>query len=280
MLGKHKLGSWKLLLLFLLWPVLGQAQTPVYKLAIIPQYTPLFIFRHWRPLVEHVEKETGIRLKIITYKNFEHFMSALQKGEADFSYLSPYHLVMARRQQNYIPLLRDTEKKLVGIVVVPNSSKIKSIKELDGQTIAFPSPTAFAASLYMRAWLREKVGIDFTPQYVGTHGNVYRSVAHNFVTAGGGVNSTLDSQPNPLQESLKILYEIPGVASHPLAVHSRVDLKVRNTLSNAIYAMSKTEKGKTLLSAVQIAKPVEANYADDYAFLEKLNLDKYRRIEK
>jgi len=280
MLGKHKLHAWKLLLLLVLVPVLGQAEPPVYKLAIVPQYTPLFIFRNWRPLVEEVQKETGIRLDIITYKNFNQFLKALEKGEPDFSYMSPYHLMMARRQQEYTPLLRDSEKKLVGIVVVPTGSKLKDINDLQGKTIAFPSPTAFAASLYMRAWLREKVGIDFTPRYVGTHGNVYRSVAHNFASAGGGVNSTLDSQPKSLQKSLKILYEIPGVASHPLAVHPRVSLKVRNTLSKAIYAMSKTEKGKALLSAVQIAKPVEANYIDDYSFLEKLNLDKYRRVKK
>lgn len=270
----------QLLLLFLLFPASVYADTPTYKLAIIPQYTPLFIFRNWRPLVEQIEKDTGIHLEITTYKNFNQFTNALEKGEPDFSYLSPYHLVVARKSQPYIPLLRDSEKRLVGIVVVPKSSKLKSIYELKGQTIAFPSPSAFAASLYMRAWLREKVGIDFTPNYVGTHGNVYRNVVHGFVSAGGGVNSTLASQPKSLQESLKVLYEIPGVASHPLAAHRRVPKKVRDALVEGVYSLSKSERGRKLLSEVQITKPVAANYAADYAFIEKLNLEKYRGIDK
>lgn len=272
--------GWQLLLLFLLFPVSVHADTPVYKLAIVPQYTPLFIFRNWRPLVEQIEKDTGIRLEINTYKNFNHFINVLQKGEADFSYLSPYHLVRARKKQPYHPLLRDGEKKLVGIVVVSESSKLKSINELEGKTIAFPSPNAFAASLYMRAWLREKIGIDFTPNYVGTHGNVYRNVVRGFAIAGGGVNSTLASQPESLRKALRVLYEIPGVASHPLAVHRRVPIKVRDAVSKSIYALAENKKGRALLAAVQMEKPVAANYAKDYAFLEKLNLEKYRGIDK
>ena len=270
----------QLLLLFLLFPVSVYADTPTYKLAIVPQYTPLFIFRNWRPLVEQIEKDTGIRLEIKTYKNFNQFTNALEKGEPDFSYLAPYHLVIARKTQPYIPLLRDSEKRLVGIVVVPKSSKLKSIYELKGQTIAFPSPSAFAASLYMRAWLREKVGLDFTPHYVGTHGNVYRNVVHGFVSAGSGVNSTLASQPKPLQESLRVLYEIPGVASHPLAAHRRVPKKVREALSEGFYSLSKSERGRKLLSEIQIIKPVAADYAADYAFIEKLNLEKYRGVDQ
>jgi len=280
MFNCFRAGAWQLALLFLLFPVSLPADSPVYKLAIVPQYTPLFIFRNWRPLVEKIEKDTGIRLEIITYKNFDQFMKALQKGEPDFSYLSPYHLVLARKQQDYAPLLRDGNKELVGIVVVPETSKLKNVKELHGQPIAFPSPKAFAASLYLRAWLREKVGIDFTPRYVGTHGNVYRNVAHNFASAGGGVNSTLASQPKSLQKSLRILYKIPGVASHPLASHSRVPEKTRKVISEGFFALSKSEKGRTLLSAVQIANPVVADYDSDYAFLEKLNLEKYSGVEK
>ena len=65
-----------------------------------------------------------------------------------------------------------------------------------------------------------------------------------FVSAGSGVNSTLASQPKSLQESLKVLYEIPGVASHPLAAHRRVPEKVREALSKSIYSLIKNERGR------------------------------------
>jgi len=266
-----------LLILLLYWlPMTAQAEeVPVYKIAIVPQYSPVFIYRNWRPLIEELEKQMGVGLKIQTYKNFNEFMQALQNGEPDFSYMSPYHIVLAHKWQGYQPLLRDADKQLVGLVVVPKESPIKSINELHGKTLAFPSPSSFAASLYLRAWMRGKLGIDFIPRYVGTHGNVYRNVVRGFVTAGGGVNSTLASQPDSLRKLLRVLYEIPGVAAHPIAVHSRVPVKVQSAFFHSMKSLRDRESGQKLLKEIQIASPVRANYARDYAFIEQLDLEKY-----
>jgi len=269
-------SRWLLVVLLCWIPVTSQAEPAVYKIAIVPQYSPVFIYRHWRPLIQELEKNMGVRLEIKTFKNFKQFIDALQNGEADFSYLSPYHLVLARQKQDYKPLLRDADKQLVGLIVVPKDSPIKDVNQLQGKTLAFPSPSAFAASLYLRAWLREKVGIDFTPRYVGTHGNVYRNVVRNFAIAGGGVNTTLASQPESLQKLLRVLYEIPGVAAHPVAVHRRVPAQVQTAFIRSMKSLRDTEKGRKLLMGVQIASPVLANYQRDYAFLEKLELEKYR----
>jgi len=275
--SRERSSRWLLILLLCWLPMTAQAEkAPVYTISIVPQYSPVFIYRHWRPLIEELEKQMGVDLKIQTYKNFKEFIQALKNGEPDFSYLSPYHLVIARQRQNYQPLLRDADKQLVGLVVVPKESPIKSINELHGKTLAFPSPSAFAASLYLRAWLHEKVGIDFTSRYIGTHGNVYRNVVRGFVTGGGGVNSTLASQPDSLRKLLRVLYEIPGVAAHPIAVHSRVPAKVQSAFFRSMKALQDKESGQKLLRDVQIASPVRANYARDYAFLERLDLEKYR----
>lgn len=272
-----EISRYWLLVALLCWlPVSAQAGKPVYKIAIVPQYTPLLIYRYWRPVLEVLEKDMGVRLEIQTYKNFEDFIKALQDGDADFSYLSPYHLVLARQKQDYIPLLRDADKQLVGVVVVRKDSEITNINDLQGKTIAFPSPNAFAASLYLRAWLREKVGIDFKPYYVGTHDNVYRNVVRDFVSAGGGVNATLASQPASLRNLLRVLYEIPGVAAHPLAVHQRVPTQIRQAFTRGIQSLRDTGKGRKLLKGIQISSPMKADYQRDYAFLEKFHLEKYR----
>ena len=162
-----KITGWtviRLLLLSLLvgsWTNTLRADDEAYTLAIVPQYTPLIIHRNWQPLLARLERDTGIKLKVKTYNNFRQFLSALRNGEPDFSYLAPYHLMLARRVQGYQPLIRDDSKQLVGMLLVRKDSPLSSVHELDGKTIAFPSPNAFAASLYMRSWLRKKVGIDY-----------------------------------------------------------------------------------------------------------------------
>ena len=248
----------------------------VYKLGIVPQYSPLFIYRHWRPLVTRLQQELGVRIEIETYKDFKQFNKALQQGGPDFTYLSPYHLVTARRSQPYVPLLRDASKQLVGIIVVPRDSTVKTVEELQGQKLVFPSPNAFAASLYLRAYLREKLGMDFTSEYAGSHGNVYRKVARKLVVAGGGVNSSLASQPALLQESLRVLFEIPGVAAHPVAAHTRVPKDLRDRFVSSFMKMRNDTRGRKMLDAVQISMPFHAEYKRDYIFLESLKLEKYR----
>ena len=187
---------------------------------------------------------------------------------------------MARKAQGYEPLIRDDASKLIGIIVVPVNDKIGSIQELQGKTIVFPSPNAFAASLYMRAWLNEKLGLEFAIRYAGTHDNVYRQVVQGIATAGGGVNNTLESQPANLRNNLRVLYELPGVTPHPLAAHPRVPLALREKFADSVLRMGDDEQGRTLLEALHIMKPVKADYQRDYYSMEFLDLEKYQAAEQ
>lgn len=256
-----------------LWTNPLSADDRVYRLSIVPQYTPLIIHRNWQPLLARLQKDTGIKLKVKTYNNFRQFLAGLRAGEADFSYLAPYHLVLARRVQSYEPLIRDDSKQLVGLLMVRKESPLTSVHELEGKTIAFPSPNAFAASLYMRSWLKKNVGISFTPRYVGTHDNVYRHIVRGSVHAGSGVNSTLAGQPVALQQRLRILYEVPGVVAHPFVAHSRVPKHVQEKVQKAFLGLMNDTEGQQLLSAVQIMKPVAAEYQRDYAQIESMGLE-------
>lgn len=246
-----------------------------YTLAVVPQYSPLTVHRNWQPLIEALADETGIKLKLRVYNSFNRFIGALERGDADFAYMAPYHLVSVRQTQQYVPLLRDGTRDLIGIVVVRKDSSYKTIQDLDGKQIDFPSPHAFAASLYLRAHLREKLKLDYSPRYAGNHDNVYRHVALGLVEAGGGVNNSLSQQPPHLQSKLRILYEVPGVASHPLAVHERVPENVRAIVKKTLMKWQFNPKRRALLKAVQLEKPVPASYLKDYQNIEKMGLEKY-----
>lgn len=271
--GRTVIGLFLLFLLVGSWSNILRANERVYTLAIVPQYTPLLIHRNWRPLLARLQRDAGIKLKVKTYNNFRQFLSALRSGEPDFSYLAPYHLMLARRAQGYQPLIRDDSQKLIGLLLVRKDSSLSSVHELNGKTIAFPSPNAFAASLYMRSWLHKNVGINFTPRYVGTHDNVYRHVVKGQVHAGSGVNTTLASQPSALQQHLRVLYEVPGVVTHPFAAHPRVSVKVQARVQQVIMEMVNDPEGRKLLGAVQILKPVKADYQRDYQHLESMGLE-------
>ncbi len=264
----------KLVVLLLIGSLLiapfSQAEGDHYVFAVVPQTAAADIHTQWAPFLERLSKDLGVTFELRTYPSITEFEAAVLKGSPDFAYMNPRQAMIARQ---YIPLIRD-KKPLIGILVVHKGKGINSIKDLDGKTIAFPDPHAYAASLYMRALLTQKEKIQFTPIYVKNHSNVYRTVALDKAAAGGGVTKTLAKEPETLREQLTVIYETPGSVSHPISAHSRIPETLQEKMRSAILKLASDPANKELFKNVQITEPVAAEYRD-YLPLANLRLEKY-----
>ena len=259
----------------------ASATDKIYSIAVVPQWQPIVIQRNWRPFIAEVSRRSGVSLKLLQNRSIPDFEAMILRGEPDFAYMNPYHAVMVHDTQGYIPLVRNGQKELRGILVVRRDSGINSIDDLDGQKIVFPSPNAFGASLFMRALLNKYEDIQVTPKYVNTHANVYRNVIFKNALAGGGVNKTLNQEKQGVRKQLKVIYETPGTAPHPFSSHPRVPLKIRNRIRIAIHSMWQEQTHLDLLDQVQLSSPVDADYRNDYKPLEVLGLEDFaERTEK
>lgn len=241
---------------------------------VVPQFEPEYIYSAWNPVLKEISKILNIQLELKIYKTIPEFEKAFLAGEFDFAYMNPYHAVMAKKAQGYIPLIRD-RTPLKGIIVIKKDAPFSSITDLDGAVIAFPAPNAFAASLYMRALLTEKYKIRFTPKYVKTHDNVYRHVLLGLAPAGGGVNHTFLRQPPEVRENLLILFETPPSAPHPIVAHPRVPSSLQQNFVRVFLDLSKEKRWADNFHRMQIPDPLPADYGRDYLPLEKLNIEKY-----
>jgi phosphonate transport system substrate-binding protein len=257
--------------------VCAGAQPPpdkAWALSVVPQFPAAKLHRDWTPLIERVERDTGIQLVLKLAPTIPRFESEFSAGQPDFVYLNPYHQVMAHRLHGYLPLVRDTQP-LSGILVVRRDAAIKSLLELHGKDVAFPAPNAFGASLWMRALLAEQEQITIRPQYVQTHSNVYRQVVAGRMTAGGGIGHTLAQESDAVRHELRVLFETPGAAPHPVSAHPRVPKPVRQAVTRALLQLAGQPTGQALLDSVQLAAPMAADQARDYQPLERYRLDRY-----
>ncbi len=253
----------------------SQAQQKKFSIGVVPQARPVEVHEKWTPFVKKLSQELGVELEVTAYNTMAQFEADLAKGGPDFVYMNPYQMTNAK---DYAPLIRD-KKNLVGILVAKKGGPINSVKDLNGKEIAFPDPNAFAASLYMRALLTEQENITFKPQYVKTHSNVYRTVAFDRAAAGGGVKMTLGKEADDIKSGLNIIYETPGIASHPVAAHNRVPDVLKKKMASAILDLGAKPANKEMLSGVQLPDPIEADFQRDYATLQKLKLEKYASKE-
>lgn len=254
---------------------LGDAKaTRVFSIAVVPQLAPVLTYARWAPILEHIGRRTGQCFELEVPHTIPAFEKLLFMGKPDFAFANPYHEVMARRRQGYVPLLMDGRERLSGILTVQADSPIRDVRELHGKEVAFPAPNAFAASLLIRAQLARQ-GIRIQPVYLRTHAQVYRAVAQGDKPAGGGVNNTLQREDEALRNSLRVLYETPQFAPHPLIAHPRIPLAAREALVSTFVSLAASEAGQALLDAVQIPVPTRADYRRDYAPLESLGLERF-----
>lgn len=252
----------------------SHASDQTFVIAVVPQFAPTQIHRDWSPVLAHLEKATGYHFQLRVYDQIPRFESELAQGIPDLALMNPYHMVIAHKTQGYRPLVRDATA-LAGILVVRRDSPAKTVADLNNKTLAFPSPNALGASLYMRALLTENEGIKFKPSYVGNHQTVYRQVLIGDAAAGGGIRKTLDKEPEGIRAQLRVIYTTPDLAPHPLAAHPRVPAAASKKIVDALLAMPADPEVGKLLAAIQMPQPREADYRRDYEPLSRLSLERY-----
>lgn len=242
------------------------------RLAVVPQLTPVEMYRNWQPLVEALE-QAGLPCELIIHPSIAMFEREFEQGTADVVFLNPYHMVMANRAHGYLPLLRD-ERPLEGLLLVLRDSPVQRVEDLQGQRISFPAPNALGASLYVRAMLARK-GVAFDAHYASNHRNAIRQVLAGDSASAGVVRATYEMEPPEVSQAMRVLYATPAIAPHPLAAHPRVPVAVRQALTRTLLAFAREPQRLPMLTAIQMPKPTTADYVRDYAPLSHLGLGKY-----
>lgn len=244
-----------------------------YTFGVVPQYDQRQLFEIWKPLLEELQKRTGLSFRLVSVPQITAFEREFTNGKYDFAYMNPYHVLKAQKSQGYAPIVRD-RAALRGILVVRKDNPIHELSELNNKVVAFPSPNALGASLLMRADLSQLHHVSVVPLYVKTHDSVYLHVVKGLAEAGGGVQKTLEEQEQSIKESLRILYTTRDLPSHPIVAHPRVPGRDAEKVRRAFLAMEASEEGRMLLSKIPMKQPVTASM-DDYLIMRDWGLGSF-----
>lgn len=253
------------------WHVSAAESAKVYSFAIVPQQAASELAESWSPVLSWLTAKTGIQLRFATAPSIPAFEQRLADGKYDFAYMNPYHYTVFSQKPGYQALAKEKNRRIQGILVVRTDSPIKELKDLEGETLVFPSPAAFAASILPRAELRKK-GISFTPKYVSSHDSVYLNVAKGLYPAGGGITRTL-TMATDVRDDLKILWTTEGYTPHAIAAHPSVPVEVRLTIQSAMLQMNEDNEGRKLLQAIGFKEGVTTATDTDWNDVRSLQID-------
>lgn len=249
------------------WPL----QAKQFTFSVVPQQSASKLAKQWSPILTALSRQTGHTFVFATAKDIPAFESRLKKAEYDFAYMNPYHFVEFNRDPGYQAIARAKDKKIKGIIVVSKESGIRSLEQLNGSKLAFPSPAAFAASILTRSHLTEN-NISFNPSYVLSHDSVYLSVAKGFFLAGGGVMRTFNAMDPAVKEQLIPIWTTKGYTPHAIAAHPDIPQQLNLKVQSFFADLSRTEKGKRLLAPLKL-KGFTAARNSDWDDVRALNID-------
>lgn len=244
-----------------------------FTFGVAPQFDQRKMFTTWKPVIDALEKSTGQSFRFLSATSVPEFEQAVAKGSYDFIYVNPYHLYRERLRQGYIPLVRDFAP-LRGVVAVRGDSEIRKAADLDGKTLAVPSPNAIGASMLIRAELERLHGIRVTVLNAKSHSSAYLYAINKLSDAAGGVEKTLAEQEPAIRDALRVVYRTSDFPSHPIAAHPRIPEAVRERVRQAFLNLSAEPGGSALLREIPISRAVAASFRDYEAF-RALDLDAY-----
>lgn len=245
-------------------------QAKEYTFGIVPQQSAKKLARLWGPIMARLSEDSGITLKFATAKNIPTFEQRLAAGEYDFAYMNPYHFTVYNKAPGYQALARQENKSIQGIVVVRKESKLESLSELNNETLAFPSPAAFAASLLPQAKLKNS-DIDYKARYVSSHDSVYLAVSRGLMPAGGGVMRTFNNTSPEVRDNLKIFWKTEKYTPHAFAAHPNVPAEDSQSLQQALLKLNQSESGADLLEKIKF-KGIESAQNTDWDDVRALNI--------
>jgi len=226
---------------------LQSAEPDVISFGIVPQQNASKLAKIWRPILRYLSEETGLQIQFRTAPSIPEYEERVAAGRYDIAYMNPYHYTEFSKQPGYRAFAKAKNKSIRGIIVVHKDSEINQLSDFDQQTMAFPAPAAFAASILPRAELALN-NIKVIPKYVSSHDSVYLSVARGIHVGGGGVKRTLATVNPEIRDQLKVLWTTEPFTSHPLAAHPRLNNEKVSLIAKAMLDMENSEKGLLLLT--------------------------------
>ncbi len=146
------------------------------KVAILPLYSPLTIYKRYDPLMRYLSEKTGYEFKLVIPKNFEEFIQIVSEGKVDFSYQNPYVFSIVSKRYPVkalaITIGEDCtqeegicgDERFRGIIITRKDSNINKIEDLKGKKIMIVSPTSAGGFLSQKIYL-EKKGFNLTRDF-------------------------------------------------------------------------------------------------------------------
>jgi phosphonate transport system substrate-binding protein len=252
----------------------AQAAGEPQYFGVINQRSLALTAGYWNPILGYVSDKSGVPLRLKMGKTASETTAMTVRGEHAFVYTN--HLFSPERDRiGYRVILRMQGGPVNGAIVVPEDSPLKSLKQLSGQVIAFPSPESFLGYwVPMEHLLRS--GIKAKPVFSSNEEGAIAQLQVGKVDAAGVNEQVLMRYARREGFRYRVLWASEPYLDIPIMAHPALAADKIEAVRQAFLAMAQGPDGQAVLRAsaalIGQQQPIVFVRADDRDY------DAYRRF--
>lgn len=250
----------------------GEASAPTpLRFGVLNQQSAIQTAERWNPILRYLSQKTGIPLRLIMAPTVQETDAMMGRGEFDLIYTN--HNFQPEYDGKYQVLARWAGKPVHGALVVHEDAPLRSLSDLQGKTVAFPSEDAFLAYAVPMVALRE-AGVGITPRFSGHQDAAMAQFKARLVDAAAVNSRFLEAYARREQLGYRLLYMSEPFHELPVLIHPRVPARQATLLRRAMLGMARDPAAATLLATG--CRGFEPAREDDYANVRRV----YRALKR
>lgn len=229
-----------------LCPMAALAQDKPLVLGVLNQQSASKTAERWNPILRYLHEATGLSFTLRMGATVQDTNAMMGRGEFDLVFSN--HNFRPEYDGTYKVLARWNEKPIYGVIAVLQGSPVKSLRDLQGKKLVFPSRNAFVAYAVPMAALRS-ANVAVEPVFAAHQEGALAQLKAGSVAAAA-VNSRFLTQ-YAAQNGLvyREVFTSAGYADLPISVHPRVAAESAQAIRKALLSMRGNPKAAEALAA-------------------------------
>ncbi|OYY95589.1 MAG: hypothetical protein B7Y41_03565 [Hydrogenophilales bacterium 28-61-23] len=241
---------------------------------VINQRSVALTAQSWNPILAYVGRKAGATLHLKMGKTAPETTAMTERGEHAFAYTN--HMFTPERDKiGYKVILRMSGAPIHGAIVVREDSPARSLKDLKGAAVAFPSRDAFVGY-----WLPMdqliKGGVEVQEVFAGNQEGAMSQLQFGKVAAAAVNKKLLEKYAQREDFRFRAIWISDPYLDIPVMAHPSMPAKLVEAVREAFIGMHKDPEGRKALQAS--ADALESKQLWSFVRAEDGDYDNYRRF--
>ncbi|MEI6556981.1 MAG: phosphate/phosphite/phosphonate ABC transporter substrate-binding protein [Rhodospirillaceae bacterium] len=258
----------------------ARAEDRPLAFGVLSQRSPTLTAEYWNPILTHLSARTGLALELRIGRSAPETVTMASRGDFDFIY-SNNLFAPDKQALGFRVIARPATEAIHGQIVVLDGSPVRTLAELAGREMLFPSPVAFVGYQVTGDAL-VKAGITVKPLFAGNQEGAMAQLKAGQAEAAAVNSAVMADFARREGLSYRVLWSSPPFLDIPIMAGPTVSDAVAGALRDALAGMAGDPEGQEVLNRAARAggiKPVSYVTATDADYQSYLTFYRNARLD-